>query len=207
MPIITTTEYPQGRAAPTGAEIHPLIAHRWSPRAFSERRVESEKLLRILEAARWAPSSYNEQPWRFMVATVDDPDWLERLRGYLTKGNAWARRAPVLMFSAYRAAFTKTGKTNRVAMRDLGAAEQNMVLEAYHQGLIVHQMQGFDHGAVKEELLPEGFEPGAATAVGYPGDLAELSQELRERERAPRKRKPLDEIVFGSGWGEPPRFL
>jgi nitroreductase len=199
---------PQGRPAPTDVDIHPLIASRWSPRAFDDRPVEPEKLRALFEAARWAPSSFNEQPWRFLVATLDDPEWLERLRDYLTPGNrAWAARAPVLIASAYRTRLARNDNSNRVAFRDLGAAEENLCLQAFAEGLVVHQMAGFDHERLKEELLPDGFEPGDMIAVGYPGDPDLLDEKLREREKRPRSRRPMAEFVFGSAWGEGAGFL
>ncbi len=196
-----------GRAAPTDVDIYPLISHRWSPRAISSAPVEPEKLKLILEAARWAPSSFNEQPWRFLVATGDDPQWLDRLRGYLAAGNAWALEAPVLIASAYRTTFSRNEKRNASALRDLGAAEENMFLQAFAAGLVMHQMAGFDRRRLKDDLLPDGFEPGAMSVIGYPGDPDQLSDDLRKGEQAPRKRKPLTEIVFGPLWEEPASFL
>lgn len=197
----------QGRPAPTELDIHPLIRHRWSPRALSDAPVEPEKLKLLLEAARWAPSSYNEQPWRFLVATREEPEWLERLQSYLSEGNAWAKQAPVLIASAFRTHFSRNEAPNPSALRDLGAAEQNMFLQVCAVGLYMHQMAGFDRERLKRDLLPDGYEAGAMTAIGYPGDPDELSEKLREREGAERKRKPLREFVFGSEWGEPAVFL
>lgn len=200
-------DFSQGRPAPTDIDLHPLISNRWSPRAISSAPLEPEKLRQVLEAARWAPSSNNEQPWRFLVATSEEPEWLDRLQGYLVPGNAWAKAAPVLIASAYRTNFTRNDKPNASALRDLGAAEENMFLQAYAVGLVVHQMGGFERGRLKSDLLPEGLEPGTMTAIGYPGDVEQLSEELQERERAPRKRKPLEELVFGPCWSEPASFL
>ncbi len=202
-----TMTYPGGRPPDEELDVHPLIAARWSPRAFSDTAVEPGKLRTLFEAASWAPSSFNEQPWRFLVATVDEPAWLERLQGYLNRGNAWARRAPVLLASAYRTSFTRGGGHNRVAFRDLGAAEENLFLEAFRQGLVMHQMAGFDHERLGEELLPEGFEPGAMAAIGYPAPADELPEDLRDKERRPRRRRPLEETVFGPEWKEPAGFL
>jgi nitroreductase len=202
-----TLDLGHGRPAPTDVEIYPLISHRWSPRALASRPVEPEKLRSIVEAGRWAPSSGNEQPWRFLVATADEPEWLARLQGYLNPGNAWAKAAPVLAASAYRTTFTRNDRPNRAALRDLGAAEENMFLQAYALGLVMHQMGGFDHVRLKAELLPEGYEPGTMFAIGYYGDKEQLAGDLRQREEAPRRRNPASSFVFGSRWGEAARFL
>lgn len=196
-----------GRPVPTDIGIHPLISHRWSPRAFSSLPVELAKLRILLEAARWAPSSWNEQPWRFIVATSEEKEWLERLQGFLKEGNSWAKAAPVLIASAYRMTFSRNNKPNNSAPRDLGAAEENMFIQAYASGLVMHQMGGFERERLKQELLPEGFEPGTMIAVGYPGDPQQLDERLREREQAPRRRKLLSELVFGPAWGEPAPFV
>lgn len=197
---------PLERPAPTSVEIHPLIAGRWSPRAISEEPVEPGKIVAVLEAARWAPSSYNEQPWRFLVATTGRPEWLEKLRGYLKSGNAWAERAPVLVASAYRTTLSRNDAHNRVAMRDLGAAEENAFLESQNQGLAMHQMAGFDVERLEEELLPDGFAVGSMWALGYPGDPVDLPDEKR-RSDDPRTRRPLQELVFGPDWGSPADIL
>jgi nitroreductase len=196
-----------GRPAPTDLGIHPVISHRWSPRAISGEPVELDKLKLILEAARWAPSSSNEQPWRFLVATTEEPEWLARLQGYLVEGNAWAKAAPALIASTYRITFSRNNRPNVSALRDLGAAEENLFLQAFAAGLVMHQMGGFDRHRLKQELLPEGFEPGTMIAIGYPGDPEELPENLREREHQPRKRKLLSEVVFGPDWGEPASFV
>ncbi|MGD2070761.1 MAG: nitroreductase family protein [Gemmatimonadota bacterium] len=208
MPHTSTLDtIPAARPAPTRVDIHPLIAGRWSPRAIAETPVEPEKITAVMEAARWAPSSFNEQPWRFLVATTDEPEWLERLRGYLKSGNAWALRAPVLVASAYRERFTRNDKPNRMALRDLGAAEENAFLEALHQGLSMHQMGGFDARRLEEELLHDGFAPGSMWALGYPTDPTELDPERRRVDQSPRRRRPLEEVVFGPRWGLPAGFI
>lgn len=196
-----------GRPAPTDLDIHPLISHRWSPRAFSGQPVEHHKLKLILEAARWAPSSLNEQPWRFLVATTEEPDWLARLQSFLAEGNAWAKAAPVLIASAYRTTFSRNNRPNVSALRDLGAAEENLFLQAFSSGLVMHQMGGFDRERLEKELLPDGFASGTMIAIGYPGDPEQLPEKLRERERQPRTRKLLSEVVFGPDWGEPASFV
>jgi nitroreductase len=199
---------PHARPAPTDHPIEPLIGYRWSPRAFDPRPVEPELLCSLFEAARWAPSSFNDQPWFFMVATRETPEWHERLGGFLHEGNAWARRAPVLVASAHRTVLTRNGKPNRVAARDLGAAEENLCLQAFASGLVVHQMAGFDRERLAAELLPdEDHAPCCMIAIGYPGDPALLSEKLREREGRERRREPLSEFVFGERWGQRADFV
>jgi nitroreductase len=198
---------PQGRPAPTGAAIHPLIERRWSPRAISPEPVDPAKLRAIFEAARWAPSSFNEQPWRFLVATTRRPEWLDDLRSYLSDGNAWALSAPVLVASDYRTTFTRNDREHRLAQRDLGAAEENAFLEAFDQGLVMHQMAGFDHRRLREEKLPDGFEPGTMWVIGAPGRIEDVPEKKRAGETAERSRRPVEDIVFGGTWGEPPDFL
>lgn len=195
------------KPAPTDAPVHDLIAARWSPRAMASTPVDPEVLRSVFEAARWAPSSFNEQPWRFLVATTERPEWLDRLRGYLSSGNDWARKAPVLVASAYRTTFSRNDEPNRMAFRDLGAAEENAFLEVFNRGLVMHQMAGFDHEALAEDLLPDGFEPGSMWAIGHPGDVDDLPEKKREAETGERTRKPAEAMVFGPAWEEPADFV
>lgn len=191
-----------GRPAPTRHSIHPLLAARWSPRAFaSDEPVPRDQLDSILEAARWAPSSFNEQPWRFVVGTREEPEFLEALQDLLMDGNSWALSAPVLILSAYTPTSASDGSENRVALRDLGAAEENLVLQAFDLGLVTHQMGGFDVERARS-LLPGDLEPGSMIAVGPPGDPEELPDRLQEREEKPRRRRPLDAIVSLGSWDD-----
>jgi nitroreductase len=191
---------------PTDARypIHDLIRRRWSPRAFADRPVEPEKLRSLLEAARWAPSSFNEQPWNFIVATRENGEEFERMLSCLVEGNvAWAKNAPVLMLSVAKLKFERTGKPNRHAFHDVGLAAENLVIQATALGLVVHQMAGIQVDKAREVYrIPEGYEAVAGIAVGYPGDPATLPEPLREREQAPRTRKPLESFVFTSRWGQ-----
>jgi nitroreductase len=182
-----------------------LLRRRWSPRAFADRLVEPEKLRGLLEAARWAPSSYNEQPWSFLVATKDDPENFQRLLSCLVEGNqAWAQFAPVLMISIARLNFAQNGQPNRHAFHDVGLAAENLVIQAMALDLMVHQMAGFYPDKARELFrIPSGYEPVAAIAVGYPGEPDRLPEKLRQRELAPRTRKALREFVFGGEWGRP----
>jgi len=188
--------------------IHELIAERWSPRAFADRDVEREKLGSLLEAARWAASCFNEQPWSFFVAPRDRTEDFERLASCLVEGNAWAKSAPVLMLSVAKLAFDRNGKPNRHALHDVGLAAANLTLQAQALGLSVHQMAGFHVGRAREVLaIPDGFEPVAMIAIGYRGDPDSLPDPLKERELTPRLRKQLDAFVFGSGWESPAALL
>jgi len=184
--------------------LHDLLKRRWSPRAFAERPVEPDKLHSLFEAARWAPSSNNEQPWRFLVGTRENKaDW-DRLFTCLVEGNQkWAHRAPVLMLSVAKLTFDD-GSANRHATYDTGLAVENLVIQATALGLFVHQMAGFRvHQAREECKIPSGYEPMAMIAVGYPGDPATLPDHLRERELKPRERNSISEFVFSGTWGMP----
>jgi nitroreductase len=192
------------KAAETAHRIHHVIARRWSPRAFDERPVEADKLKSLFEAARWAPSSNNEQPWRFIVATKDSPTDHDRLLHCLVERNRkWAFRAPVLMLSVASLHFEDDGKPNRHALHDTGLAAENLVLQATSLGLQAHQMAGFDVQLARTTyLIPTGFDPVAMIAVGYPGDPAVLPNSLREREMNPRERQPIGDFVFSIKWGQ-----
>jgi nitroreductase len=191
--------------APTQEPIHDLLARRWSPRALDpDRPVSTADLRSLLEAARWAPSCFNEQPWRFLVFDGNDPDALERARHCLADGNAWARRAPLLLLSVARETFKRNDKPNRHAQHDVGLAAENLVLQATHLGLAAHQMAGFDAAKASEAFhIPQGFTPMAMIAVAHPGPTEDLDETLQERERAPRERRGLDEIAFAGDWERP----
>lgn len=194
------------KPAETGYPMHDLFRRRWSPRAFSDQAVDPETLLSALEAARWAPSSFNEQPWRFLLARREHPDEFDRMLGCLKAGNrTWARTAPVLLISVAKTYFgDDPSKTNRHAFHDVGLATSQLVLQALDHGLYVHQMAGFERETSREVYgIPEGFEPVAAMALGYPGEPDLLPDKLAERERKARARMPLTELVFDGHWAEP----
>jgi nitroreductase len=197
------------RPAENQYPIHDLIKRRWSPRAFSAQAVEPSKLLSLLEAARWAASCFNEQPWSFIVATKENEKEYERLLGCLVESNArWAKHAPVLMLSVAKLNFERNAKPNRHAFHDVGQAAASLTLQATALGLAVHQMAGFDIAKARERFsIPEGYEPVAAIAVGYQGDAGSLPEDLREKELAPRTRRPLESFVFTGTWGETSPFL
>ncbi len=196
------------KPADTQYPIHDLLRHRWSPRAFDDRPIEPEKLRSLFEAARWAPSSNNGQPWRFLVATKDDKAGYDRLFNCLVKANQKsAYRAPVLMLSVAQLQF-EDGSPNRHALHDTGMAAENLVLQGTALGLVAHQMAGFRIDQARADCkIPEGYEPVAMIAVGYPGDPAQLSDRLRAREVQPRVRKPLTELVYSATWEQPSPLL
>lgn len=193
------------RSAPTAHPVHDLIARRWSPRAFAPKPVPVETLRSVLEAARWSPSSYNEQPWRLIVATRADAAAFDRmLKCLVPKNQEWAHAAPVLMIMCFKSAFTHNNTPNRVAMYDAGAAAAQLSIEATARGLVVHQMAGIDPALCRSTYaIPEGFEPVTALALGYEGDPASLPEWARGAERAPRERKPMKDIVFADTFGKP----
>jgi nitroreductase len=180
-----------------------LIRRRWSPRAFDAKPVPDAILHSLFEAARWAASSANEQPWSYVMGVKsEDPAQFDRLAGTLAPGNAWAKDAPVLALSLAKTRFSKGGAPNRVALHDVGLATAELTLQAFSEGIFVHQMAGFDVEKAREFFaIPEGYEPVAMIAIGYPGDAEKLDETLRKREFAERTRKRTDEFVFRGKWG------
>jgi nitroreductase len=197
------------KPAPSDAPIHELLRNRWSPRAFTDKSVAPDVLRSLFEAARWAPSSNNEQPWAYLVATKDDPENFAKLVATLVEFNQnWAKHAPVLALSVAHLNNARDGKPNRVALHDVGSASAQLTAEANSRGLQVHQMAGFDGNKARETFhIPEDWQPVAAMAIGYPGDPASLPQPLRDRELAPRTRKPLSEVVMTGEWGRTAPFV
>jgi nitroreductase len=193
------------KQAQTAHQIHELLHKRWSPRMFSAQPIAPETLGSLFEAARWAPSSRNEQPWRFIVASQDQPEVFERAFGCLTEGNQrWAHNVPILMFGIAKRNFEHNDRPNAYAWYDLGQAMTNLTVQASAEGLYVHQMGGFQKDCVRIKFnIPEEYEPVVAVAIGYLGNLEQLSTEARERELMERTRKPLTELVFDGAWGNP----
>ena len=193
----------------TSYPIHNLLNQRWSPRAFSERRVEKEKLIALFEAARWAPSCFNEQPWSFIVTTREEPAEYERMLACLVDTNIrWARLAPVLMLSVAKLNFEYNGKPNRHAFHDVGLAVENLIVQASAFGLYVHQMAGYHLDRAREAFaIPATHEPVAGIALGYLGDPEQLPEDLRDREKAHRERMPLKDFVFSGAWNRTSSLL
>jgi nitroreductase len=185
--------------------IHELLARRWSPYGFADRPVSRDDLRSLFEAARWAPSSYNEQPWSYIIATRDNPAEFEGVLSCLVEGNqGWAKAAPVLALGCTSLKFIKNGKTNAAAIHDLGLAAANLCVEATARGLYVHQMIGIlpDKARVVFQV-PESVQPLTALAIGYAADPNTLPEKIKERDTTPRTRKRLSEFVFSGKWGSP----
>ena len=195
--------------AQTRVPIDNLLQRRRSPRAFSEQPVEPEKLVSLFEAARWSPSSANEQPWNFIAATKDDHEINSRLFECLSERNRqWAHRAPVLILAVAKLHYDRTGAPNRHAWYDVGQSVAHLTVQATALGLSVHQMGGFNTEKAGELfVIPDGFEPVVMLAAGYADATDVLPDDLRQREEAPRTRKPLETLVFTDAWGKPSRHI
>jgi nitroreductase len=189
--------------APGVAGMVEPILNRWSPRAYADREVPMEDLKKGFEAARWAASSSNEQPWRFLVGRRGDETFKKILDALVPGNQVWAKNAPVLILSVARKHFAHNGHVNRHSWHDTGAAMANFSVQITALGLHGHSMAGFDHNKAQAAFeIPDDFETVAVTAVGYLGDPDTLPEELRKREEQPRQRKDLKEFVF-SEWEKP----
>jgi nitroreductase len=197
------------KKALTDYPIHEFLAERWSPYAFQDRPVSQADLCSLFEAARWSASSYNEQPWSYLVATKENPDHFQQLLSCLVEANQiWAQNAPVLALGIASLRFTRNNKENKAAIHDLGLASGNLVVEATARGICVHEMIGILPDKARDLFdIPEGFEAWTAMAIGYQGDPITLPDALKERDLSPRQRKPLDQFVFSGKWGNPSSLL
>jgi nitroreductase len=195
--------------APTAIPLHDIVKHRWSPRAFSDNNVNPEILRSLFEAARWAPSSSNMQPWAYIVGTRNEKDEYAKVLSTLVEFNqGWAKNAPVLALSVAQTRNPKDGAPNKWAFHDVGSASAQLTFEANSHGLLVHQMAGLDANKAREVFtIPPDWEAVAALAIGYPGDPQSLPEKLRQRELAPRRRKPLSEFVMTGRWGHTAGFI
>ncbi len=183
-------------------EVLPEIQNRRSRRAYSSTPLESEKIQSLFEAARWAPSSLNEQPWTYIYATKDQPELWNKLLSVLNEGNiTWASDAPLLVLSLYRKNLLRNNQPNGSAKYDLGGANAFLSLQATSLGLNVHQMGGYDRQKAKDVLnIPDSFDFGVMMAIGYPGDPATLSENLKQREVAPRERYVVQEFAMNKSF-------
>lgn len=194
------------RPAATARPILEVLAGRWSSRAIDpDRPVPRSQVAVLLEAARWAPSSGNVQPWRYLVFDGDVPDALAAARSCLRRGNVWAHRAPVLLLSLVDRYWPDSTDPNPSALHDVGAASLSLVLQAMAEGLVAHQMAGFDRAQARERFaVPDRMDPVAFIALGHPGRADLLDDRRRAREQAPRRRRPVSATAFVGGWGGPP---
>jgi nitroreductase len=191
---------------------HPILktlAERWSPYGFADIPVAAAELCSLFEAARWAASSYNEQPWSYIVALRENSSEFNRLLSCLVEPNqAWAKTAPVLVLGIVSLRFQQNQNENRAAVHDLGLASANLSIEATTRGLAVHQMIGIlPENARTVYQLPEHYEAWTALAIGYRADPALMPDALKERDLTPRQRKPLQEFIFAGHWGEPAPYV
>lgn len=189
--------------APSTTGVEELLRRRWSPRTFSDRKVSAEHLKKLFEAASWAASSYNEQPWRFLVGRKGDETYKKIFDTLVEFNQSWARSAPVLILSVGKKTFAHNGASNHYGLHDTGAATANLALQATALGMHTHSMAGFDNEMARNSFnIPADYDLGAVTAIGYLGDAAALPEHLQKMETSPRERKPLREFVF-SGWEKP----
>ena len=200
---VTASEVHRIKRARGEDGVLPIFHERWSARAFADRDVPKEDLRRVFEAARWAPSSNNEQPWRFVVGTRGTTTHGKLFESLVGFNQSWAGKAPVLILGVAKTRFSQKDAPNAYALYDLGAASAYLVLQAAALGLTTHQMAGFDREKARTLLgIPEGYELGSVIALGYQGEPETLqNEELIKRESAPRQRKALDEFVFAE-WGK-----
>lgn len=193
------------KKARTDHPIHNLLTERWSPCAFDDRPVDRHDLLALFEGARWAPSSYNEQPWNYIVATKENPEDFARLLSCLNEKNqTWAGTAPVLALGVTKLKLQTSDILNRAALHDLGLATACLLVEATSRGLSVHQMIGILPDKARELFdIPTGYEVLTAIAIGYRGDPQKLPETFRKRDLTARQRKPLSAFLFSGKWGAP----
>ncbi|HKI78361.1 MAG TPA: nitroreductase family protein [Ignavibacteriaceae bacterium] len=183
--------------------IHELLEKRYSPKAFDDKNIEQEDLIKLLEAARWSPSSMNEQPWRFIVGVKNEDETHDKIYDTLADGNKlWAKNAPVLILTIASNFYQRNGEPNKHAGYDLGQAIANLTFQASAQELYVHQMGGFSAQKAKELFdIPEGFTPMSVVAIGHLGNSEDLPEKVRPVDKSKRKRKELEEIVFQDYFG------
>ncbi len=185
--------------------IHELIAKRYSPYVFEPREVEKEKLWSCFEAARWSPSSYNEQPWSFILAAREDTEGFGTLLSCLVEGNRdWAQNAGVLVLTVVSTRFQRNGQINQMALHDMGLAVAALTFQATSLGLHVHQMEGILRSKCRHEFrIPASHEPVTAFALGYAGHpIAGVNEKFRQRDQSVRERRPISEFVFQTKWGD-----
>ncbi|MBF5038240.1 nitroreductase family protein [Methylophilus sp. 13] len=194
------------KPAITQQPIHDLIANRWSGRAYdASQGVSQEQVISLLEAARWAPSCFGDQPWRYVVCNKADnlQAWQAAFDCLVPGNQSWAVNAPVLLLICADTLFGHNDKPNKWAPYDTGAATENLCLQATALGLMAHQMGGFDADKARATFnVPERYQILAMVTVGYQADVESLTGETKERETAARSRKPLNELFFNGQWDQ-----
>jgi nitroreductase len=197
----------ENKKAATQVPIHELLATRWSPRAFDAARpVEREKIIALVEAARWSPSCFGDEPWRYLIwdRSSDPAGWQKAFDCLGDSNKAWVKNTPVLILSCAGSVFRHNGKPNGHSQHDTGAASMALVLQAVASGLAAHQMAGFDANKAREVFaIPAEYLPMAMIAVGYQAEPNILEGERRDKEKAPRSRQPVGANFFAGTWGAP----
>lgn len=190
----------------TQVPINETLANRWSGRAYdAAKSVSHEQIITLLEAARWAPSCFGDQPWRFIVwnKNADAQTWQQGFDCLVPGNQAWVKDAPVLLLTCADTLFNHNQKPNRWAQYDTGAAAENLCLQASSMGLMAHQMGGFDADKARETFaIPAQYTPMAMMSIGYAADISTLEGEVLTRETAARKRRSLNELFFADSWGK-----
>ena len=197
------------KPANTSIKLLDEIQHRWSPRAFSDKMVESGKLEKIFEAARWSASCFNEQPWRFLTGIKGQGNAWDKIFDSLSEWNQrWCEPVPVLVLLVSKKTFSQNGKPNDWADYDLGQTAAYISIQAMAEGLFVHQMAGFNENLITASLnIPNDFKVKTVMAIGYYGEVDSLPEDYRKSEQATRSRKELSEITFSERWQNPADFL
>jgi nitroreductase len=192
------------KRAQTDYPVHELIRSRWSPYVFSDKTVTAEDLRSLFEAARWAPSCYNEQPWYYIMAFREDTEEFAKILSCLSESNQkWASQVPVLVLGIARKTFDRNGNSNRHAFHDLGQASAVLTVEATSRGINVHQMAGILPDRARELYgIPENAEAVTGIAIGYVADLEDAPEKYRKNDHTPRSRRPAKDSVFGGRWGQ-----
>lgn len=192
---MNSNKYPN-KETPINHPIEEILQKRWSPNGFSSEKIDQETINSLFEAARWAPSAFNEQPWRYIYATQDSPEQFEKISKLLMDGNSWAKNAFILVLICAHKKLAYNNKDNSHYKYDTGAATQNINIQAASLGLVTHEMAGFfTDKAIETYKLPEEIEPIAMMAIGK-YDPSNLSDDLKQRESKPRTRNPIEEFVF-----------
>ena len=182
-------------------DINPLLLHRWSPRAMSGEEISDTELMCLFEAARWAPSSYNGQPWRFIYAKRNTEHWSKLFNLMVDFNKSWAKNAAVLLVIISRKNFEQDEKPSVTHQFDAGAAWENLALQGETQGLVTHGMQGFDYEKARRDLsIPDTFDVMAMVAIGKPAPKEVLPTDVQKKEHA-SDRKPLSEIIMEGQFG------